>query len=63
MIDWQQELCQPPFNQYNANWFSELLSDPAWKDLCLSLNDLHIVFPAAHSPNRYVCLWTSRIVP
>lgn len=52
-IDWQEEFSLPPFRAFSSDWFSGLLSSPRYGQLFSRLEDLEIVFPAAHSPNNY----------
>ena len=52
-LDWQQELCLPPFNRYQSNWFSKMIKGNSWASLSRSLTRLDITFPAAHSINSY----------
>jgi len=52
-LNWQQELCLPPFNRYQANWFSNMIKGNSWASLSRSLTRLDITFPAAHSINSY----------
>lgn len=52
-IDWQEELCLPPFSRYKANWFSEMLKGQSWASLGHKLTELEITFPASHSINSY----------
>jgi len=54
-INWQQELCLPPFNRYQPNWFTNMIKGNSWASLSRSLTRLDITFPAAHTINSY-CL-------
>ena len=56
IIDWQEELSQAPFQNYNRLWFHEMIATPDWNQLILNLTSLNITFPAAYSPNTgYSC--------
>ena len=56
IIDWQEELSQAPFQNYDRNWFHKMIDTPDWTQLMLNLSTLNITFPAAHSPNSgYSC--------
>jgi len=56
IIDWQEELSQAPFQNYNRLWFHEMIATPDWNQLIMNLTSLNITFPAAYSPNTgYSC--------
>jgi len=52
-IDWQQELCFPPFNRFKVNWFSDMILGQSWAILASRLTSLDITFPASHTINSY----------
>ena len=52
-MDWQQELCFPPFNRYKSDWFSEMIRSNSWVMLATRLTKLDITFPSSHSINSY----------
>jgi len=52
-IDWQEELCLPPFQRYKAAWFSEMLRGQSWLSLGEKLSKLDLTFPATYSINSY----------
>jgi hypothetical protein len=52
-LDWQLELSEPPYTRYPPDWFSQMIRAPDWYKLSEKLVQLHVVFPAAHSPNAY----------
>jgi len=52
-LDWQQELCMPPFNRYKQTWFTDMLKGLSWITLSKRLTKLDITFPATHSINSY----------
>ena len=54
-IDWQEELSQVPFNSFPADWFSKVVQNPDWHQLCSNLTSLDLVFPAAYNKEAYNC--------
>jgi len=52
-LDWQQELCVPPFNRYSQSWFTDMLNGQSWTILSKRLTKLDITFPANYSINSY----------
>ena len=52
-IDWQQELCFPPFNRFKQTWFTDMLKGLSWATLSKRLTKLDITFPATYSINSY----------
>jgi len=52
-IDWQEELCHPPFRRYPTSWFPEMLRGSSWAHLARGLTRLDITFPSAHTINSY----------
>ena len=52
-IDWQQELCFPPFNRYKSSWFTDMIKRNSWVRLASKLTKLDITFPSSHSINSY----------
>ena len=54
-IDWQDELSEAPFEDYDSSWFNSLLKNPDWKQLMGSLTHLQIAFPTSL---EFVFTWT-----
>lgn len=52
-MDWQQELCVPPFNRFKQTWFTDMLKGMSWAMLSKRLTRLDITFPATYSINSY----------